>query len=127
MVASIDPKKLSRHGYLAYAYGLSFLGKLTPENEKYLSLLMSAPQKSSYWYWDDDADRAIYVQFLLRTGKKDEAFALLSSLARTIDISSYFVPTQTKLQILLALLRYNELSPSSHGDIFVHLRSGVIA
>ncbi len=127
MLASIDPKKLSRHGYLAYAYGLSFLGKLTPENEKYLSLLMSAPQKSSYWYWDDDADRAIYAQFLLRTGKKDEAFALLSSLARTIDIGSYFVPTQTKLQILLALLRYNELSPSSHGDILVHLRSGVIA
>ena len=127
MLASIDPKKLTRHGYLAYAYGLSFLGKLTPEHEKYLSLLMSAPQKSSYWYWDDDADRAIYAQLLLQIGKKDEAFALLSSLARTIDVSSYFVPTQTKLQTLLALLRYNELFPSRSEDILIHLRSGVIA
>jgi len=127
MLPSIDPKKLTRHWYLVYSYGLNFLGKLTSENEKYLALIMSAPQKSTYWYWDDDADNAIYVQLLLQRWRKNEAFSLLSSLVRNIDMNSYFVPTQTKLQTLLALLQYNKISPTTSDDIILHIRSGVIS
>jgi uncharacterized protein YfaS (alpha-2-macroglobulin family) len=102
----IDPAKLSRHGYLAYVYGLHYLGALTSEQEVNLAKMMSKKQDSSYWYWSDRADRALYAQFLLDRGTLDSATTVLDSLVREQDLASYYVSTQERLQILLALLKH---------------------
>lgn len=66
LLRDIDPAKLSRHGYLAYVYGLHYLGKVTDELMAQLDLRMKqSNQGHDYWYWDSDADTAIYASLLL--------------------------------------------------------------
>ncbi len=66
LLRDIDPAKLSRHGYIAYVYGLHYLGKVTDELMAQLDLRMKqSNQGHDYWYWDSDADTAIYASLLL--------------------------------------------------------------
>jgi uncharacterized protein YfaS (alpha-2-macroglobulin family) len=104
---------LPPHAYLLYAYGLFYEKKLTADVEKYLEFLMNKPQNGDYWYWNHTSDLAVYAQFLLDTGKTDKAIALLDTLLRSKDLSSYFVSTQEKIQILLALVSLLEKNTPS--------------
>ncbi len=108
---AFEPDKLSRHGYLMYAYGLQILDRLSPTVESKLSTLMKQVGNEDYWYWSQKADTAIYIQFLVDTGKIKEAWVLLDAQIRKTDFSSYFVSTQEKIQLFSALLRYSLLSP----------------
>jgi hypothetical protein len=63
---TIDTKKLSRHGYLMYTLGLSYLGDLDTKTRSTLQSQMNSRNSSSYWYWDDTADQAIYARLLIR-------------------------------------------------------------
>lgn len=106
LLRDIDPAKLSRHGYIAYVYGLHYLGKVTDELMAQLDLRMKqSNQGHDYWYWDSDADTAIYASLLLDRWKVDPAVKLLDSLIRDTDMSSYFVSTQTKIQALTAIIK----------------------
>lgn len=100
----IDPNRLSSHGYLAYTYAAHELGRLTPQIEKNLSEMMSKTN-DSYMYWSYSADRALYIRFLFDTGNQTKALALLDPLVRSIDLTSYYVSTQEKIQIFLALAK----------------------
>jgi uncharacterized protein YfaS (alpha-2-macroglobulin family) len=120
----IDPTKLSRHGYLSYIYGLHYLGKVTPEQEGYLAKLMAQKQVSSYWYWSDRSDEALYAQFLLDRGKLESATKVLDTLVREQDLSSYYISTQERLQILLALMK--QTTQIQRVDTSVALRGGTL-
>lgn len=112
----VDPTKLDRHGYIAYAYGAYFLGKLTPDIQKKLSEKIYAPNEETYWYWDNTADKAIYARFLLDSGDTQNGTYLIDTLARSIDVNSYYVSTQSKIQLFLTLskqLRMNTVKTSS--------------
>jgi uncharacterized protein YfaS (alpha-2-macroglobulin family) len=125
IATTIDTKKLSRHGYLMYAYGMSTLSKLNPQISANLEKIMKT-RDDSYWYWGDSSDDALYARFLLDTGNEKWAMMVLSPLLRSSDMSSYFTPTQTKIQVFLTLLRYNELHPLSRESVNFALRSGRI-
>lgn len=58
-----------------------------------------------YWYWDRNADDALYASLLLDRGQSAEAEKVLDALLRDTDVSSYFVSTQTKIQLLAALIK----------------------
>lgn len=103
----IDPTKLSRHGYLAYAYGLHYLKQYNDSVDKRLALLMNASENSDYWYWDRGADTAIYAQLLIDRGNITNAFTVLDATMRETDLSSYYISTQEKIQLLMALVKYN--------------------
>ena len=60
---------------------------------------------SSYWYWDEYADKGIYAQYLIDQGQSEKAFALLDRVVRETDLTSYYVSTQAKIQIFRALLK----------------------
>lgn len=104
---AIDPKKLSRHGYLAYAYWLHYAWKYSDETHKQLTQIMSQDTKSDYWYWDSSADKAIYASLLLDRGDTSRALEVLQQLMWQVDLSSYYVSTQTKIQLLSALIKYS--------------------
>lgn len=54
---TIDTTKLSRHGYLAYAYAAHTLTTYSPEIAMKLDHLMfSTGTTNDYWYWDKNAD-----------------------------------------------------------------------
>ncbi len=108
---SIDPKKLSRHGYLAYAYGLHILGRYTDDIDK--KLQTSIQQKTDeYWYWDSGADLAIYARLLLERGEIERATRLLDTRLRDVDLSSYYVSTQEKIQLFYSLYKHTLLTSS---------------
>ena len=79
---SIDISKLSRHGYLMYHVGLSYLRKLDDTEKKNLELRMSSRNSESYWYWDDSADRAIYTRLLIRSGENKKAGDMISDMLK---------------------------------------------
>jgi uncharacterized protein YfaS (alpha-2-macroglobulin family) len=118
----IDTKKLSRHGYLVYAYGMFKISKLNPQISANLEKIMKT-RDDSYWYWGDSSDDALYARFLLDIGNEKQSMMVLSPLLRNLDMSSYFTPTQTKIQVFLTLLRYHELHPLSRESVNFVLRS----
>lgn len=101
----IEPSKLSRHGYLAYAYGLHYLGNYSDTTNAELSLRMRPKKDEDYWYWDSTADKAIYASLLLDRGQTDAATKILDALLRETDLSSYYISTQSKIQLLAALVK----------------------
>ena len=82
---------------------------------------MRQENPNDYWYWSSTADEAIYAQFLLDTGKQSEAIKNLDELLRGRDLSSYFVSTQEKIQILSALFKLAKSGPPQ--KINIALRS----
>ncbi len=122
---SIDPTKLSRHGYLAYAYGLQILSKYTPEIDKKLESLMK-PTASEYWYWDYGADMAIYARLLLERSDIDRASRIIMSRMREVDLSSYYISTQEKIQLFYTLFRHTLLTQSKTQNINIALRGEAI-
>lgn len=92
----IDPNKLNRHGYLAYAYAAEKLSRLTPQILKNLEKIMTT-ESDDYWYWNLHADKSLYVQLLFDRGEIDKALPLLDSLVRETDMNSYYVSTQEKI------------------------------
>jgi hypothetical protein len=101
----IDTSRLSRHGYIAYAYAAQKLGKYTPDIEKALTNILKKSDES--WYWSSYADTAIFAQLLLERAERDRALILIDSLARDLDLTSYYVSTQEKIQTLLALITFS--------------------
>ncbi len=79
---SIDISKLSRHGYLMYHIGLSYLRKLDDTEKKNLEIRMNSRESETYWYWDNSADRAIYARLLIRSGESKKARDLISDLLK---------------------------------------------
>ena len=116
---------LPPHAYLLYAYGLFYEKKLTADVEKYLEFLMNKPFDRDYWYWNHTSDLGMYAQFLIDTGKTDKATTLIDTLLRAKDLSSYFVSTQEKIQMLLALISLLEKN-TPNGPQDIALRSGAI-
>ena len=104
----IDTKRLSRHGYVAYAYAAQKLGKYTPDIEKRLYQMLEKNDDS--WYWDISADRAIVAQLLLERRDRDKSLRIIDPLIRELDLTSYYVSTQTKIQTLLVLIDTTETS-----------------
>jgi hypothetical protein len=102
----IDPKKLSRHGYVAYMFAAEKLGKYNQEMYQEYSRLRTSP--SDGYYWTLSADDALVVQLLLGRAERDIAFPMLDKLVRSLDLRSYFVSTQEKNQILLALIQFQK-------------------
>lgn len=123
----IDPKKLDRHGYLAYANASHLLGKLTPQIQKELHTHMNTRLDQSYWYWDSTTDSALYAQFLLDIGDRQSASYILDTLSRSFDPSSYYISTQAKIQFFLALsqelsarvLKNQNLTIALRGDALI--------
>lgn len=122
---SIDPKKLSRHGYLAYAYGLQILGKYTTETDKILEKLIQA-KWDQYWYWNSGADSAIYARLLLDRGEIEKATKILDTRLRSVDLSSYYVSTQEKIQLFYALFKHTNLTLLKPTNINIALRGEAI-
>lgn len=104
----IDTNNLTRHGYLAYAYGLHTLSWYTLWVDKKLETLMKN-RSTSYWYWSDGADDAIYAQLLLDRWEVERATKILDTRIRSVDLGSYFVSTQEKIQLFTALLKHSML------------------
>jgi MG2 domain/Bacterial Alpha-2-macroglobulin MG10 domain/Alpha-2-macroglobulin family/A-macroglobulin TED domain/Alpha-2-macroglobulin bait region domain len=109
--ALIDITKLSRHGYLMYSVALASLGELDAKIKQSLKSRMSSRDSESYWYWDDTADQAIYARLLSQIGERREAADIISGLLRWVDIESYYISTQSRIQLFLTLI-----SLSSGGD-----------
>ncbi len=106
---NIDTKKLTRHGYIAYGYAAHILKAYTPEMAIELDKRVFATgSDTDYWYWDKEADTAIYAQLLLDRGEDAKALPLIDSIVRTSDMTSYFMSTQAKLQIFRALIKQSE-------------------
>lgn len=112
---SIDLQRLSRHGYLMYHVGLSYEGKLDDTAKKNLEKRMNSPNSESYWYWDDNADRAIYARLLMRSWDKTAAWVIINDMLRWVNLESYFVSTQTKIQLFMALTEFWTQSNSISG------------
>ena len=107
----IDTKRLSRHGYVAYAYAAQKLGKYSPDIEKKLYQILEKNDDS--WYWDISADRAIVAQLFLEHGDRDGSLRIIDPLIRELDLTSYYVSTQTKIQTLLTLIDITDISERS--------------
>lgn len=118
-------KTLSRHGYLMYAYGLQAQWLLTEDKQKYLDFLMRSAESSDYWYWNTQADQALYARLLINLGRTDEATKILDALVRENNLTSYYVSTQEKIQILTALIELSEKTPKTP-KIDIALRGGTI-
>jgi uncharacterized protein YfaS (alpha-2-macroglobulin family) len=101
---TINISKLSRHGYLIYHVGLESSWKFWDNEKKNLAIRMASRDSESYWYWDDNADRAIYARLLLTSGNRTEWLNIIRELITWIDITSYYVSTQTKIHTFMALI-----------------------
>ncbi len=101
---SIDIATLTRHGYLMYQVGVGYLGKISDADMKNLEIRMNSRSSESYWYWDDTADQAIYARLLIRSGASKKAGTIISELLRGVDLTSYYVSTQSKIQLFMALI-----------------------
>lgn len=100
---SIDPAKLSRHGYVAYAYASAKLSRYTPDIEKKLIALLDEPRENS-WYWTGNADRAIIIQLLFERGDRIKALRLLVPYLQIFSFDDYYISTQEKIQTFLAII-----------------------
>lgn len=99
----IDTSKLSRHGYIAYLWASQKLGKYSLENEKtFISLLDKSASNS--WYWSARSDRALFIQLLFERRDREKALRYLDPLMRYANFDSFYISTQEKIQLLLALL-----------------------
>lgn len=116
----IDPSKLSRHGYIAYAFAAKKLGKYTRNMGMIITEKLEKNEES--WYWSTRADIALYAQILLEEKNTLEAFRIIESLVRDIDLSSYYVSTQEKIQILRALIIYMKDQPKMTSSFPMALR-----
>jgi uncharacterized protein YfaS (alpha-2-macroglobulin family) len=121
---SIDTTKLSRHGYLMYAFGLSHMNQLDTNTRSNLQSQMNSRNSSSYWYWDDTADQAIYARLLIRIWERDKAARLIQDILQWVDMESYFISTQSKIQLFMGLI---ELSPRDGGIPDVDIVSGTLS
>ncbi len=101
---SIDITRLSRHGYLIYSIGLASLDKLDNTMKKNLKTRMSSRHSESYWYWDDTADQAIYARLLVQLWDRAIAATIIRDLLQWVDLESYYVSTQSRIQLLMALI-----------------------
>lgn len=101
---SIRIDALSRHGYLMYHVGLASLGKLGDNEKKNLAIRLSSRDSESYWYWDDTADMAIYARLLIQSGDRTKGISIITDLLRNINLESYYVSTQSKIQLFMALI-----------------------
>ncbi len=118
---SIDPQKLSRHGYLAYAYGMQLMWRFSWEIDKKLEKKMEE-KTGEYWYWDEWSDRAIYARLLIERGEIDRATTILDAQLRSTDLSSYYVSTQEKIQLFYSLYKHVSLKESKSNPISIALR-----
>jgi uncharacterized protein YfaS (alpha-2-macroglobulin family) len=82
LLAQIDTRQLSRHGYLIYSLGLSYLGKFDATAKKNLADRMSSRNSESYWYWDDTADQAIYARLLIQAGEQQRSGTMIANLLK---------------------------------------------
>lgn len=101
--SKVDSSKLSRHGYLAYLWASQKLGKYSLENEKIFMDKLSTSNESS-WYWSSRSDQALFVQLLFERNEREKALRYLDPLMRYANFDSFYVSTQEKIQVLLALL-----------------------
>ncbi|NRH21094.1 hypothetical protein HOO68_03555 [Candidatus Gracilibacteria bacterium] len=120
---NIDLKKLSRHGYLMYHLGLFYEGKFDENTKKNLETRMNLPNNESYWYWDDTADRAIYARLLLKSNDRINAGKIISDMLKGVDLESYFVSTQTKIQLFMALTEFGNQNNNLSG---MQIESGIL-
>jgi uncharacterized protein YfaS (alpha-2-macroglobulin family) len=120
---SIDLKKLSRHGYLIYHVWLAYIRKLDDTEQKNLEQRMNLRSNEAYWYWDTAADKAIYARLLIRLGESKKAGTIISDMLKWVDLESYYVSTQTKLQLFMAL---TELSTGSNAPSSFHIDTGLL-
>lgn len=120
---NINLQKLSRHGYLMYHLGLFYEGKLDDTAKKNLEVRMNLPTSESYWYWDDTADRAIYARLLLKSNNRESAGKIISDMIKWVDLESYFVSTQTKIQLFMALTEFWNQNNNLSG---MQIESGVL-
>lgn len=65
--------------------------------------MSSKKDESSYWYWNDDADAGIYASLLISRGDLTQATDILVERLRYVNLESYYVSTQAKIQLFLAL------------------------
>lgn len=101
---SIDISKLSRHGYLMYSVGLASLGQLDAKIKQSLKSRMSSRNSETYWYWNDTADQAIYARLLVEIGERTTAANMIRDLLQWVDMESYYVSTQSRIQLLMTLI-----------------------
>jgi alpha-2-macroglobulin len=112
---SIDISKLSRHGYLMYSVGLASLGQIDAKTKQSLKSRMSSRNSETYWYWDDTADQAIYARLLVEIGERSTAANMIRDLLQWVDMESYYVSTQSRIQLLMTLISLsgNQSTPST--------------
>ena len=120
---SINIQKLSRHGYLIYHVWLSYLRKLDDTEKTNLEQRMNTRRSESYWYWDDTADRAIYARLLIRSSEGVKAGKIISDMIRWTDLQSYYVSTQSKIQLFMALI---ELSNGNNTLSQFQIKTGLL-
>ena len=77
---------------------------------------MQTPDTGWYWYWDQTTDRAMYASLLFDHGDTQSGTVILSNIMNTTDITSYFISTQEKIQILLALVKQATLMTPKNSE-----------
>ncbi len=113
---SLDPKILTRHGFLAYAYTAHILDLSPPNLALQLDRVLlgsGSTDESTYWYWDRYADMGIYAQLLMDRTEDQKAFALIDRLVHAIDLTSDTLSTQAKVQIFRAILQQVQKTDTS--------------
>ncbi len=120
---SINIQQLSRHGYLIYHVWLSYMRKLDESERKNIEIRMNTRSSENYWYWDDTSDRAIYARLLIRSGESVKAGKILSDILSWTDLQSYYVSTQAKLQLFMALI---ESSNENNSLSTFQIKTGIL-
>ncbi len=87
---------------------------------------MNRQPQNSYWYWSSSADKALYIRLLFDRGDTARALLLLDPLVRNLDVSSYYVSTQEKLQLFLALAKEAKIHAIGAESISLALRGDAL-
>lgn len=91
--------------------------------EKHFSSRNSTP----YSYWNYTSDQAIYAQLLIRSERYTEAFILLDQILRTREGNAHFISTQESIQLLRAILLYDQMVTSEYSRARVTLTSDTLS
>ena len=105
-------EKLTTHEKIVY--GLSLAKKDVNNYRNELEELIGkidlskAGDSDRNWYWDSTADRALYVQLLIRLNPQHKDIPGLIKDLYALDLGSYYYSTQSKAQVFIAFADFIE-------------------
>lgn len=105
-------EKLTTHEKIVYGLSLAKkdVNNYRSELEELLTKidLTKAGDSDRNWYWDSTADRALYVQLLIRLNPAHKDIPGLIKDLYALDLGSYYYSTQAKIQSFIAFADFIE-------------------